>query len=493
VADGRGVAGDQQATRSEEFDRVHELTTDLWKELGGPPARVDRLQVTGQASLVCPFPVSDLASAAVAVIGLAAAELAETTGAAAAPVTVDRVLSSAWCRHASSVPLRPRSSTSVWTSISKEYRTRDGRWIRFQANYARPRARILKTLGVSEDVDEISRAVLAHDADDLEAAIVDNGGTVAASRSISEWLAHPQGLAVTGERLLDSEPNGVTRSTWEPTPGRPLAGIKVLDMTRVLAGPTATSVLAGLGAEVLRIEAPDGDELGASGDYLLGKRWAILDAGSREGRERLLSLMADADVFVHGYRPGALDDLGLSPDVRSATRPGLVEATLDAYGWTGPWRDRRGFDTLLQFSTGLAVAHTQWAQEDPGRTIDSLGAPADLSRPRLLPIQVLDYVAGFLLAAAALRGLTRRLRSNEGSRSRTALARIANKLIRDGEVEASTTAIKLPLDGPFEGRIITTPTGPVRRLLFPVETANAPVYWERSYEIAGASAPIWTT
>jgi CoA-transferase family III len=479
-----------------ELDRVRQRTTELWQELGGAAAMVDRLQVRGEASLVCPFPVTDMASAGVAVIGLAAAELVEAAGAPAAPVAVDRVLTSAWCRHASSVPLRPRASRSVWTAISKEYRTRDDRWLRFQANYERPRARILKTLGVSDDVDEIERAVLEHDADELEQAIVENGGTVAASRSIEEWLAHPQGRAVTGEQLLDIEPNGVavSPSTWEPTLGRPLAGIRVLDMTRVLAGPTATSVLAGLGAEVIRIEAPDGDELTATGDHLLGKRWAILDARTDDGRERLLSLLADADVFIHGYRPGALEGLGIGPEVRATTRPGLVEATLDAYGWTGPWRDRRGFDTLMQFSTGLAVAHTEWARAEPGRrSIDSLGEPDDLSRPRLLPIQVLDYVAGFLVAAAALRGLTRRLRSGEGSRSRTALARMANKLIADGQVEASATPITFPLDGPFEDRIITTPGGPVRRLLFPVHTEHAPVYWERSYEIAGASAPVWTT
>lgn len=475
-----------------EIERVRQLTMDLWKELGGQPSMVDRLEVSGQESLVCPFPVTDFASAAVAAIGLAASELVEGSGARPAPVTVDRVLTSAWCRHASSVPIYPRSR-SPWTTISKEYPTRDGRWIRFQANYARPRARILSTLGVSEDVNEIERAVIEHDADDLEEAIVGNGGTVAASRSIKEWLAHPQGRAVMDERLVDVEANGVTSSTWEPTLGRPLAGIKVLDMTRVLAGPTATSVLAGLGAEVMRIEAPDGDELDASGDYLLGKRWAIIDARTDAGRERLLSLLADADVFIHGYRPGALEGLGLGPEVRATTRPGLVEGTLDAYGWTGPWRDRRGFDTLMQFSTGLALAHTEWARAREGGAIDSPGLPADLDRPRLLPIQVLDYGAGFLLAAAALRGLTRRLQSGEGSRSRSALARIANKVIHDGEVEASTAPIHFPLDGPFEGRIITTPGGPVRRLLFPVHTEHAPVYWERSYEIAGASAPIWTT
>ena len=465
----------------------------MWGELGGPSAIVGRLEVTGQASLVCPFPVTDLASAGLGVIGLAAAELVEAAGAPEAPVTVDRVLTAAWCRHASSVPIRPRSSPGVWATISREYRTRDGRWLRLQANYARPRARILKTLGVSDDVDEIAQVVREHDADDLEAAIVENGGTVAASRSVEEWVAHPQGRAVVGERLVDIEPNGVTRPAWEPTPGRPLAGIKVLDMTRVLAGPTATSVLAGLGAEVLRIEAPDGDELDASGDHRLGKRWAILDARTDEGREQLLSLLAEADVLIHGYRPGALEGLGLGPDVRATTRPGLVEATLDAYGWTGPWKDRRGFDTLLQFSTGLAVAHTQWAREEGGRAVESPGGPGERDRPRLLPIQVLDYVAGFLVAAASLRALTRRLQSNEGSRSRTALARIASKLIEDGQVEASTTPITFPVDGPFEERLITTPGGPVRRLRFPVESQHAPVYWERSYEVAGASAPIWTT
>lgn len=486
-----------------EFERVRSFTAELWVMLGGDPARVDRLEVVGKESLISPYPVTDLAAATVATVGLAAAELVEAGGAPAAPVTINRVLTSAWCRHASSqsVAERPRDGgRPLFTPPASggvrmiEFETRDRRWLRLQANYAGPRERILRTLGVSDNAEEVAAAVATYDADEIEQAIVDNGGTVAASRTVEEWLTHPQGAAVANEALLDIDVIPSPGSTWQPTPGRPLAGIKVLDMTRVLAGPTATSILGGLGADVIRIEAPDGDEISTGGDHLLGKRWALLDLKNDEGRDRFLELLSTADIFVHGYRPGALDGLGIGEEVRAATRPGLIEATLNAYGWTGPWNKRRGFDTIMQFSTGLATANTAWAAEDPAhRQLDAMGSPVDLSRPRMLPIQILDYGAGFLLAASALRGLTRRLTAGEATRSRTALARFANKLIADGQVEPSDTPVNFPLDGPFEDHIFTTPRGPVRRLRFPVHSEQAPIYWERSWEVAGASAPRWNS
>jgi hypothetical protein len=193
--------------------------------------------------------------------------------------------------------------------------------------------------------------------------------------------------------------------------------------------------------------------------------------------EAFLGLLSAADVFVHGLRADALDRLDLGREVRRRCRPALVEVTLDAYGWSGPWQYRRGFDTLVQSSCGLADAGMRWA-----------GTPA----PFRWPFSVLDHVTGYLMAASAVRGLTRRLQSGQGSFSRLSLARTAALLISAGEQEEQPE-LPFPLDGPFEPRVSATPDGPLRRLPWPVAVENAPVFWERPGEPYGSSTPTWIT
>lgn len=260
----------------------------------------------------------------------------------------------------------------------------------------------------------------------------------------------------------------------------------------------ATRFLAACGAEVLRLDRPGSDEssgvFGRGSDIMLGKRWALLDLRTADGRERFLELLAEADVLVHGYRPGALDSL-VAPEVRAAVRPGLVEVALNAYGWTGPWKDRRGFDTLVQFSGGLADATTAWALADPERRtpINALGRLVDAGRPRHLPVEALDFATGYQIAAATLRGLTHRVTTGEGSVSRLSLARTAAMLVGAGQV-AEQPEIRLPLDGPYEDRVHVSGDGtPVRRLRFPVTVEETPLFWERPFEAAGSSAPTWCT
>jgi crotonobetainyl-CoA:carnitine CoA-transferase CaiB-like acyl-CoA transferase len=272
----------------------------------------------------------------------------------------------------------------------------------------------------------------------------------------------------------------------------------VLDLTRVVAGPIGTRFLAACGAEVLRIDAPGSDEstglARAGSDIGLGKRWAFLDLRTTHGRDQFLRLLSGADVLVHGYRPGALDGLRLGPEVRADARPGLVEVTFDAYGWTGPWKDRRGFDTLVQYSTGLANETTAWALEDPAaRTpINALGRPVSADRPRHLPVEALDFATGYQVAAAAIRGLTHRLRTGQGSVSRLSLARTAALLIAGGRA-AEEPLLELPVDGPFEDRIHSSGVGPVKRLRFPVHIDGNPLFWDRPFEAAGSSSPTWST
>ncbi len=187
----------------------------------------------------------------------------------------------------------------------------------------------------------------------------------------------------------------------------------MLDLTRVLAGPAATRVLAGLGATVLRIDPPDWDEPAIVPEMTLGKRTARLDAREPGGRAQLHRLLSQADVLVHGYRAGALTHLGLAADERRRIRPALIDVALTAYGWTGPWANRRGFDSLIQLSTGIAQAGMQAAAAD---------------RPVPLPAQALDHATGWLLAAAVLRGVRDRAADGLGTTARLSLARAAAAL-----------------------------------------------------------------
>ena len=169
---------------------------------------------------------------------------------------------------------------------------------------------------------------------------------------LESWRHHPQGRAVAVEPLVEVTPtNAAPVQRWRPHLDRPLDGLRVLDLTRILAGPVATLFLAGYGADVLRIDPPQWEEALAA-EVTLGKRCGRLDAKSAAGLERLRGLVSEADVVVHGYRPGVLAALGLSDDERDLIRPGLIDVSLDAYGWSGPWAARRGFDSLVQMSCG---------------------------------------------------------------------------------------------------------------------------------------------
>ncbi|TPX05200.1 acyl-CoA transferase, partial [Schumannella luteola] len=310
--------------------------------------------VTGTATLESPYPVSDLAAASVAAAGSALAALLDAGGIPGAAVTVRRERADAWFRSG----VRPVGwvAPSPWDPIAGDYAAVDG-WVRLHTNAPHHRQAALRVLGVEADRDAVARAVAAWHADELETAVVEQGGCAATMRRPEQWRRHPQGAAVAEEPLVARESTGVgdADSEWRPTRERPLAGLRVLDLTRVLAGPVATRLLAGLGAQVLRIDPPSWDEP-ALWEMTLGKRTSRLDAHDPAGLAQLTRLLSEADVLVHGYRSGALDGLGLGAEVRRATRPGLVDVRLDAYGFTGPWAGRRGFDSLVQMSAGITDA-----------------------------------------------------------------------------------------------------------------------------------------
>lgn len=450
------------------------LLQSFWAALDGDPSALEAIEVKGSGALPSVFAVTDFASAALGVAAAAVRELIRFSTGGRPTITVDRRLSSFWF----GLSIRPLGWTlpALRDPLTGDYQTRDG-WIRLHANAPRHRGTAEKVLGCGGDRAAAAKAAAGWSRAELESAIVAAGGCAAEMRSCDEWLRHPQGIAVASEPLIHfTETSRMTRQplSWGPV-DRPLSGIRVLDLTRVLAGPAATRFLAGYGAEVLRIDPPDWEEPGVVPEVTLGKRCARLNLKAPNDRVRFESLLRDADILIHGYRPGALAGLGYSEQSLQELAPGLIEVSLDAYGWSGPWAKRRGFDSLVQMSAGIAAAGMAWRGAD---------------KPIPLPVQALDHATGYLMAAAALRGLTRRFASHRGYRARLSLARTAKELVDFGTHESDRPLEEEGEQDKDQG-LEETSWGPARRLRPPVIIESAPMTWTRPASALGSSRPTW--
>jgi crotonobetainyl-CoA:carnitine CoA-transferase CaiB-like acyl-CoA transferase len=395
----------------------------VWRALGGPPELPAPVRWTGpHGVLASRLPVGALARAVVAGYGLAAVELAAARSGRPAPEPVGVDAGAVATAFTSERHLRlDGRAYGSFAPLSRFWRAADG-WVRTHGNYPHHRARLLAALGVPEpgDVDAVAHAVAGMPVAAVEEAVTAAGGLAVAVRTAQEWAAHPQGAAVSGLPLLylhRAVPAPARRLPPAP-PGRPAAGLRVLDLTRVIAGPVGTRALALLGADVLRVDSPGLPEL--AGQYLdtgFGKRSTVLDLAVPYDRGVFEELLSGADVVVAGYRPGALDRFGLAPRALLERRPGLVVAQLSAWGPTGPWAASRGFDSLVQAASGIAVLERHGD-----------GTPGSL------PAQALDHGTGYLLAAAVLRALTARLAQGGGWWVRLSLAQTAWWLVHGGLV-----------------------------------------------------------
>lgn len=427
-------------------------------------------------SLPSAFAVSDLAQASIAVAGSSLASFVSLNAGDSPPeVIIDRDVASAW--FAGSIRPQGWHLLPAWDAVAGDYECSDG-WIRLHTNATRHRAAVLAVLDVPEDRAAVATAVSTWSGQALETAVVTAGGAAATLRSIAEWREHPQGRAVADEPLIWTQRTSASdrRDVSLRVRERPLQGLRVLDLTRVLAGPVATRLLAGWGAEVLRIDPPDWDEPAIVPEVTLGKRCARLDLRTLDGRSRFISLLRSADVLIHGYRPDALDRLELGDAEREKICPDLIDVGLSAYGWTGPWRQRRGFDSLVQMSSGIAEA---------GRIA------TDRDRPAPLPVQALDHATGYLLAAAAITGLTQRRIDGAGSRWRTSLARVAELLISAGPLEVSSDPRSQPVTPDPVGPIERTAWGDALRLPPPLIVQGSPLQWTLPARRLGSDRPQW--
>ncbi|MFJ6748950.1 CoA transferase [Streptomyces sp. NPDC091266] len=466
-----------------------------WAALKGDPDLTGRITYAGPPGLLpARLPVMSLARSTVAVCALAAAELAAARDGGPVPAVRvdDGAVATAFVseRH---LRVDGRAPSS-FAPLSRFWRTADG-WVRTHANYPHHRARLLRGLGLPADcgAGEVAAELAGRRAEEIQETVYSAGGLAVAARTPEEWAAHKQGVAVSAHPLLmlDTVGAGAPPRTLPAVAGGPLlpaAGLRVLDLTRVIAGPVATRTLALLGADVLRIDAPRLPESqDAHSDTGFGKRSALLDLGSRSGRATFDELLAGADVVVTGYRPHALDRFGLAPEALAERRPGLVVARLSAWGADGPWGGRRGFDSLVQVATGIAAVE----------------ADAD-GTPGALPAQALDHGTGYLLAAAVLRALTEQSRTGGSFLATLALAHTARWLVHGlpGAADATGEAYAgEPYDAePYAAgaydeeaflRETGSPQGRLRYALPPVAFDGGPATWSTPPGRCGADAPVW--
>lgn len=394
------------------------LFSDAWAALGGARAAADRVRVQhGDAALLpSSLQAMDAMLAAVATSTLAAAVLdAARSGSDVCPVTIDgpHVALATRSERYTQVEGRDRES-NLFAPLSRFWPTADG-WLRTHANYAWHRDRALAVLGCDDHPASVASAIRAWRGDDLEDALNAAGALGYVVRQREDWNAHPQGRAVGALPLAASLHISGGRSRAVARTGRFAEDVRVLDLTRVIAGPVATRTLAAWGADVLRVDSPRLPEIAHQAvDVLPGKRSALLDFDEPAGRARLDELLIEADVLVLGYRPGALDRYGLAPDVLAERYPHLSVVQLSAWGLIGPWSDRRGFDSLVQCATGIAAAE------------------GNASEPGAMPAQVLDHATGYLAAAAALLSVAGAHGGGPATHWTLSLAQTANWLVRGG-------------------------------------------------------------
>jgi crotonobetainyl-CoA:carnitine CoA-transferase CaiB-like acyl-CoA transferase len=451
-----------------------ELLTTILHAVGAAPA--GNVRFTG-ADPVLPtrLRLGELGAAAIAAGAVLAARVHEVRTGESQTVRVAVDAAAAAMRSARYLQPDPPPPAPQRLGGLAVYRTRDGRWMYFQRLFPHHRERIAAALGCPLDEKSLTEAVARRDAQELEDAVVAAGACAAMVRTPAEWAAHPQSAAVATLPLVAVERIGDAPPIPLPAGPRPLGGLRVLDVTRVLAGPTAGRTLAEHGADVLRVgtqSLPDNDNMMRDTGH--GKRSCALDLTSPTDATTLRTLVTGADVFVQGYRPGAMDRLGFAPERVATLRPGIVAVSISAFGHTGPWADRRGFDSIIQATNG--IAH---------RSADTEGTP------RFTPANPLDYVTGYLAAAGALAAVQRRAREGGSWLVRVSLAR-TGMLLADLP-ELPNLGPDLPPERLDQLTTVSdTPFGRLRHLAPVAELSATPTRWDRPTAPLDHDSPQWT-
>ncbi|KVC66209.1 carnitine dehydratase [Burkholderia ubonensis] len=425
--------------------------THLWQLAHGEPGALARVAIDGQdPALPSVFHVGTLAAASIAAAGLAAAECHRLRTGVAQRVDVSVRDALVAFRSERYLRVDDGPPPELRHPVTGFYETRDARWIQLHANFPHHLRGILGVLGCGERRAEVAAAIRTRDGTTLDAALADAGLCAALIRTPDEWAAHEQARALAALPLFEIERIGdaPVQALGGGDASRPLAGVRVLDLTRIIAGPVAGRTLASHGAQVLLVNGPHLPNIAPLViDNGRGKRSAWLDLRDAAGVDALQRLVRQADVFVDAYRPGALASRGFSPDALAALRPGIVCVSISAYGHAGPWSRRRGFDSLVQSASGIAWRERQAAHADA---------------PRHLPCQALDYATGYLAAFGAMIALARRAREGGSWQVRLSLAQTGRWLQSFGLVPDGAHASEItPADARDRLDRIASPFGVV--------------------------------
>ena len=459
---------------------AHDALRTILPVAGLDPDRAPSVEFAGGADPVLPTPfrIGETSAAALAATGLAASDLWELRTGRRQQLAVDLRQATASLRSGHYLKMEKTDVSRERNPVMGMYPAKNGRWSYVHANFPNHRAAALSVLGCAENREEVKKAVAKWDALELEEAIIAAKGAGGMVRSMAEWAEHPQGKAIAALPVMEILKIGDSPPEKLPDGDRPLSGVRVLDLTRVLAGPTCARTLAEHGADVLKITAPHLPNIGYQEfDTGHGKLSAHLDLRQPKDLETLKGLVRETDVFSQGYRPGTLGGRGLSPEELVKLRPGLVYVSLCAFSHVGPWASRRGFDSLVQTATGFNHAE---------------GQAAGVDGPKELPAQILDHATGYLMAFGAMMAKARQSREGGSWHVRVSLAQTGRWIWNFGRVPdgLATEDLKGEAIKPFV-EPAQSGFGPLQAIRHAAHLSQTPAFWSRPAMPLGSHPPQW--
>jgi crotonobetainyl-CoA:carnitine CoA-transferase CaiB-like acyl-CoA transferase len=456
-----------------------QILADLWTLAGGEPAALQAVTLTGEEpQLPSSFRVAAAAQTSIAAAGLAAAYVWELRSGQDQKVAVDMRHAVVECRSERYLRVEDQQPPPAWDAIAGVYKTRGQRFVRLHTNFPHHRDAVCRVLNCKAERDEVQAALMQWDAEAFETAAYQAGGVVAMMRSYDEWSQTPQAKALAALPILTIEKIGDAAPKPWPAGSRPLAGLRVLDLSRVIAGPVAGRTLAAHGADVLLVSGADLPAIPwLTIDTGRGKLSTFIDLKQEEGRNQLKDLLAEADIFSQGYRPQALAQLGFSPEEAARINPGIIFVSLSAYGHVGPWAERRGFDSLVQTSTGFNHAE---------------GTAAGIDGPKELPAQILDHATGYLMAFGAMMAKARQSREGGSWHVRVSLAQTGRWIWNLGRVVdgLKTEDLKGEAIRPFVEQV-PSGFGSLQAIRHTAQLSRTPAFWSRPAMPLGTHGPQW--
>ncbi len=468
---------------------AHDALAALWHAAGLAPQALSGCDLEGEEPVLpSSFAVGTAAQTTLAAAALAAAQIGLARGGARQRVAVAMRHAALECRGWFSINGRV---PDPWDKLSGLYPCGSAigapGWVRIHANFAHHRDRALKLLGCAPgpgtERAAVEAALRSWRALDFENAAAQASAVVAAARDFAAWDAHPQAQALASMPTVSITPivDSGAAPIAAPLPwpaaaslGAPLQGLRILDLTRILAGPVAGRTLAAYGADVMLLNSPELPNIESIADTSRGKLSAFVDLKSEAGRRTLRGLIGESRVFMQGYRPGALAALGLGPVEVARLRPGIVYVSLSAYGPVGPWTGRRGFDSLVQTATGFNLAEA---------------AAYEVSQPRAMPLQILDYAAGYLLAFGAQAALLRQAQQGGSWHVQVSLAGVGHWLRSLGRV--CGRQCKSSTDDSEFLELYPGGFGDVMALRHAARFGETPTRWQRPSMPPGSHPPAW--